>query len=82
MPSSSHCPGQDGRTLTASLHKCPSCGHIVEMFSDEQSVRCRKCGERVSRESVPSCAQWCAGARGCLGEKRWRELLEGKGEDG
>jgi NADH pyrophosphatase NudC (nudix superfamily) len=72
------CPGQDLRKLRVSLHKCPSCGAEVEIFSDEIKIRCHKCGEMVYKEKVPSCIDWCAAARQCLGEERWKEL---KGED-
>ncbi|MBE0476043.1 MAG: phosphohydrolase [Coriobacteriia bacterium] len=72
------CPGQDRRFLTASLHKCPECGYEVEMFSDEQRAICRKCRTEVSRESAPSCIQWCASARECIGEERWRALFSGE----
>jgi ribosomal protein S27AE len=75
---SGHCPGQDGRNLTVSLHKCPKCGAEVEMFSDETRAKCRECGTYVSKESVPSCVQWCTKARECLGEARWKALM---GED-
>ena len=74
----SKCPGQDSRNLRVSLHKCPGCGAEVEIFSDEIKVKCPKCGEAVYRDKVPSCIDWCASARKCLGEKRWREL---KGEE-
>lgn len=70
------CPGQDSRKLTVSVHKCPNCGNEVEIFSDELRVRCRKCGEMVYREQTPSCVTWCASARECLGEERWKELNE------
>lgn len=72
------CPGQDMRNLRVELFKCPNCGSEVEIFSDEQRVICQKCGERVHRESVPTCIEWCAHARQCLGEERWRQL---HGED-
>lgn len=68
------CPGQDMRKLRVSIHKCPGCGAEVEIFSDEMRVKCRKCGEMVYKEKVPSCIDWCASARECLGEERWREL--------
>ena len=71
------CPGQDSRKLRVELHKCPSCGNEVEIFSDEAKVRCRKCREIVFREKAPSCIDWCASARECLGEDRWQQL---KGE--
>jgi len=70
----SHCPGQDGRNLKVSLHKCPECGHEVEIFSDETRVKCRKCESYVYKEETPSCIQWCVKARECLGEERWKAL--------
>lgn len=72
-----HCPGQDSRNLKVALYKCPGCGAEVEMFSDELKIKCRKCGTYVYRDKTPSCIQWCASARQCLGEERWKEL---KGE--
>lgn len=68
------CPGQDMRNLRVSLHKCPSCGAEVEIFSDELKVKCPKCGEKVYKGKVPSCIEWCSAARQCLGEERWKEL--------
>lgn len=68
------CPGQDGRNLTATLHMCPTCGAEVEMFSDEIRVKCRSCGNLVYKESTPTCIEWCAKARECLGEARWKAL--------
>lgn len=72
------CPGQDGRNLRAELHRCPSCGGEVEIFSDEVMVKCLKCGEKVYREKTPSCIDWCVSARQCLGEERWRQLRGGE----
>jgi ribosomal protein S27AE len=72
----SHCPGQDGRNLKAGLYKCPECGAEVEIFSDETRIKCRKCGIYVYRDKMPSCIEWCASARQCLGEERWNELQE------
>ena len=73
------CPGQDGRQLSVSIHKCPNCGNEVEIFSDETRVRCPACKKTVSKEEMPSCIQWCSQARECLGEKRWRELTGNAG---
>jgi len=70
----SKCPGQDGRNLRVSLHKCPDCGYEVEIFSDELKLKCPQCGQTVYREKTPSCIDWCASARQCLGEERWKEL--------
>lgn len=71
----SKCPGQDFRNLRVALHKCPNCGAEVEIFSDENKVKCPKCGKYVFREKLPSCIEWCASARQCLGEERWKQLL-------
>jgi DNA-directed RNA polymerase subunit RPC12/RpoP len=68
------CPGQDMRNLRVSVHKCPNCGAEVEIFSDEMRVKCPKCKHYVYKEKVPSCIEWCASARQCLGEERWAEL--------
>jgi len=74
------CPGQDFRWLTADLYKCQSCGAEEEIFSNETKARCHECGEWVYKEKVQSCADWCASARECLGEERWKEL-KGCGSD-
>ena len=75
----SNCPGQDSRKLRVSMHKCPNCSNEVEIFSDELRIKCRKCGEIVHREKVPSCIDWCASARQCLDEERWQELNKATG---
>lgn len=71
---SNGCPGQDSRKLRVALYKCPGCGADVEIFSDEIKVRCQKCRQVVYRDKMPSCIDWCASARQCLGEERWRQL--------
>jgi len=72
------CPGLDNGNLSSKVLVCPGCGTEVEIFSDEVMVRCRKCGRNVYGEKEPSCVDWCAAARRCLGEERWRQL---KGKD-
>lgn len=71
----SRCPGAE-RSVRLELYKCPSCGGEVEIFSNEVKVKCSECGETVYSERLPSCVDWCAGARECLGEERWRQLRE------
>ncbi|RJQ39316.1 MAG: phosphohydrolase [Dehalococcoidia bacterium] len=71
----SKCPGQDDRNLRVELYKCPSCGEEVEIFSDELKIRCSKCKTPIYREKMPSCIDWCASARQCLGEERWQQLM-------
>lgn len=70
------CPGQDFRNLKASLHKCPECGEEVEIFSDELRRKCLSCGNMVYKERVPSCIEWCKAAKQCLGEERWKKMME------
>ena len=74
----SKCPGQDMRNLRVALYKCQNCGAEVEIFSDELKIKCHKCGQYVYKEKMPSCIEWCALARQCLGEERWKAF---KGED-
>jgi ribosomal protein S27AE len=78
IPMFSRCPGQDSRNIRVSLHKCPNCGAEVEIFSFETRVKCYRCGKNVYGDEIPSCIDWCASARQCIGEARWREL---KGDD-
>lgn len=67
------CPGAE-RTARIQLYNCPGCGAEVEIFSNEVKVKCGGCGEMVYSERLPSCIDWCAAARECLGEERWRKL--------
>ncbi|MDY6893783.1 MAG: phosphohydrolase [Chloroflexota bacterium] len=68
------CPGQDNRWLRVELYRCPNCGAEEEIFSNETRVRCHECGEWIYKEQLPSCINWCASARQCLGEERWKRL--------
>ncbi len=72
------CPGQLFTNIRVELYRCPNCGAEVEIFSDEIKVKCYNCGGNVYRERIPSCIDWCASARQCLGEEKWKEL---KGEE-
>jgi len=61
------CPGREPTSyIETALIPCPSCGTKVELFADEYRVRCR-CGEHVTQEALPSCAQWCPEADRCFG---------------
>jgi len=75
----SKCPGQDGRNLRVELYRCPNCEKEVEIFSDEIKVKCRNCGTQVYKDRLPSCVDWCASARQCLGEERWHDLMGDRG---
>jgi len=71
---SKKCPGQDSRNLRAALYRCANCGEDVEMFADELRIRCHKCREYVYKEQTPSCIDWCARAKDCIGTEQWNAL--------
>lgn len=64
------------RKLRAEYYRCPNCGCEVEIFSDEFRRRCPKCRKMVEKDAAPNCASWCAAAKDCLGEERYREFLD------
>lgn len=69
------CPGQDMRNLTVSYHPCPKCKKPVEFFSDEMRIRCPHCKTMVYKDQVPTCIQWCKGAKDCLGPDLYKRLM-------
>lgn len=73
----SKCPGQDDRNLEAESIKCPQCGYVAEIFSDEIKVKCPKCKALICKTRLPSCVLWCKAARECIGEKKWKQLQGG-----
>ena len=64
------CPGRtrSSRELHSEELPCPACGRPVELFSDEHARRC-SCGHVITREALPSCADWCAAAPACFGDR-------------
>ncbi len=72
------CPGQDDRNLKVDVLACQYCGQEVEIFSDEFKVTCPQCKKPVCRDRVPSCIDWCAHGRECIGEEKWKKLKGGE----
>ncbi len=68
------CPGQDSRNIKAETVVCGSCGYEAEIFSDEVKVTCPRCKNRVCRQRLPTCVDWCKHARECVGEEKHKEL--------
>ena len=72
------CPGQERRNIQVETIKCPDCGYIAEIFSDEFKVRCPNCRGLICRSRLPSCVDWCKSARDCVGEEKWEQLEGGR----
>src|SRR5208337_4218293 len=73
-----HCPGAANlRTPTLSVRKCPLCGGEVELFSNDISVKCSKCGFVVYND-IESCVQWCKHAKECVGEEMYNKIMARK----
>lgn len=73
------CPGsKDIKQPKPEDIKCRKCGKTIEIWSDEVEAKCRHCGEINSRLMGPSCIDWCAFAKECLGEDKYRRLKSGK----
>jgi len=61
------CPGSLKSSLARPLERrCPKCGAMVEIWSDEERATCT-CGGVVFRDKTPTCVEWCAAAQKCLG---------------
>lgn len=70
------CPGAAGvRTPTLTIKKCPSCGEEIEVFSNDISVTCSKCGFKVYND-IASCVQSCRYAKECVGEELYNRLMD------
>jgi predicted RNA-binding Zn-ribbon protein involved in translation (DUF1610 family) len=44
------CPGDDVRSLDSELYECPACSAEIEIFSNEERVKCYNCGNMVRRQ--------------------------------
>ena len=78
------CPGQDRSCWTGDFVReipCPECGAAVEVFRDENSGRCRRCGHKFFAPGADfGCAQWCSLAKECLGFAPERQPQPGSAE--
>lgn len=70
------CPGAGlTRQPEPEAFNCPSCGYEVEIWTDEFSRPCRKCGTIVTKSEGLSCVQWCRHAQECIGEARYTQYM-------
>jgi DNA-directed RNA polymerase subunit RPC12/RpoP len=73
------CPGSVSiREPIPEFFKCPTCGAEVEIWTHEQSRNCEKCGFEVFKEHVPTCVEWCAYAKDCVGEDAYNRYMKNK----
>ena len=69
----SGCQGK--KDITIEERTCPQCGHTVELFSIDASVKCEHCGFEVYNDAL-SCVQWCQYARQCVGDEMYESLMK------
>lgn len=68
------CPGSGAFTQPKpDVVACPGCAADVEIWSDEATGQCGKCGRVVIRTETQSCVDWCRFARNCLGDQKFKE---------
>ena len=69
----SGCQGK--KDITIEEKKCPRCGHPVEIFSIDTSVKCENCGFEIYNDAL-NCVQWCQYARKCVGDEMYESLMK------
>ncbi|MCX6354463.1 MAG: phosphohydrolase [Candidatus Aureabacteria bacterium] len=74
------CPGME-RIRASFPDEIPcACGKKVEMWPDDTEARCPECGEIVKRDVPPTCIDWCASARECVGERLYEQYMRARGK--
>jgi len=79
------CPGsQNIKQPHPEIFRCQGCGSEIEIWSDEASVKCSKCGKEFLRPAGQSCLDWCRFAKECVGRDAYDKYKNQKkgGEDG
>ena len=63
------CPGSLKTTVPTPIErKCPKCGRLVEIWSDEDVGTCTECGTEWKRpDNNNSCLNYCEYAEKCEG---------------
>jgi hypothetical protein len=75
------CPGsREIRQPSPEELKCRKCHRVVEIWSDETEAKCKHCGTINYRNMPPTCIEWCAFAKECVGEEKYRKL-KSKGKE-
>jgi len=75
------CPGSANiRTPNLTVKKCPRCGEEIEIFSNEVSTSCGRCGLVVYNDQA-SCIRWCRYAEECVGPEIVKKFREAEKEE-
>lgn len=70
------CPGAANlRTPTLVIRRCPQCGEEIEIFSNEVSTACGRCGFVIYNDQA-SCIRWCRYAGECIGPEIVRKFRD------
>ncbi len=70
------CPGAVNiRMPRMEIKECPKCSEEIEIFSNEASAKCSKCGFVIYNDLL-SCVQWCDYAKECVGEETYERLMK------
>jgi predicted RNA-binding Zn-ribbon protein involved in translation (DUF1610 family) len=70
------CPGAINiRMPRLEMKTCPKCGEEIEIFSNEASAKCLKCGFVIYNDLL-SCVQWCEYAKECVGEETYERMMQ------
>lgn len=74
------CPGsKEIREPQPEEISCRHCGSEIEIWSDENEVRCRSCRKTTTRMIDSDCLNWCTFAKECVGEDRFRKIQAASG---
>ncbi len=57
---------------------CRHCSEVIEIWSDETETKCKHCGKINTRFMGPTCLEWCAFAKECVGEEKYKRLMKAK----
>jgi LSD1 subclass zinc finger protein len=57
------CPG-DGKYF-----RCFSCGELIEILSNNETIKCPLCDKLTMINGIPKCWDWCRDAKKCKKEQ-------------
>ena len=73
------CPGSaEIRNPSPEDIKCFWCDTLNEMWSDEVEIACSNCGKPITRDMGPTCLEWCAAAKECVGIEKYERIMKAK----